>query len=178
MAFRQLDGAYFLMQAVLKGIGFQTLAREAPPERMTSAGPVALLPNAPGRWPALEIPLPLGALFHVSAESMLQRSALWMVPGSLADAEGFLRAQLGRYAVGVRDTWSGATHIFYINPLHPSSEWADIVGSVNLLLNDYGSVMMGVRQERGPSRRTRRLIRAATDWPLLFSSGSASPASF
>ena len=170
-AFRWVDSAYFLTQAALKGIGFQTLTREVPPEKMTPEGLVALLPNAPGRWPALEIPLPFGALFQLSVESMLQRSALWVAPCSLTEAEESLRAQLGRYAASARDTWRGTTHVFFIDPLHPSSEWPDVVGSVTLLLSDNGLAMMGVRQERGPSRRTRRLIRAATDWPLLNASG-------
>lgn len=161
MAFRPLDGAYFLAQAVVNGLGFQTLGREAPPVRMTSEGPVATLPEAPGRWPALEIPLPVGALFHASAESMLQRAALWMVPGSLDDAEEFLRARLGRYTAGAHDTWRGSTHIFYVEPLDPSPAWADIVGSVNVLCNEHGAVLMGVRQERGPSRRTQRRMREA-----------------
>ena len=167
IALRQLDTAYFLAQAVVNGLGLRTLTREVPPEKVTPQGQrLAVLAEAPGRWPQMEIPLPLGALFHMTAESMLQRSALWVAPGTIGEVEDFLRAELGRYAADARDVWSGTTHILHITPLTPHSTGTDIVSSVNLLVNQHGLVMMGVRQERSPSRRTRRLMRKATAWPL------------
>lgn len=165
-ALRQLDGAYFLAQAVVKGLGLQTLTRELPPEILTPEGQrLAVLRNAPGRWPRLHVPLPLGTLFHVSAESLLQRSALWIAPGPVGEVEDYFRAELGRYFVGVRYGTRGGTRVLYVTPLTQSSEADDVVSTINIVVNQYGLVMIGVRQERSPSRRTRRLMQRAEAWP-------------
>lgn len=165
VALRQLDGAYFLTQAVLKGLGLQTLVRELPPELVTDEGErLAVLAEAPGRWPRFQVPLPLGALFHVPAESLLQRSALWIAPGPVGDIEDFLRAALPRYATGVRYGVRGGTRVLYVIPAVRRIDEDEVVDTVNLVVNQYGLVMMGVRQERHPSSRTRRRMRHAEVW--------------
>ncbi len=171
IAFGWLDQIVFLGQVVIKGLGLQTLTRATPPEAVSPSGDrLAVLPGAVGHWPRTEIPLPPGSVFHVAAESMLQRAALWFAMGTLDDVVAFLRDALRNYAVEVRDVRSGSVHVFYIAPSVPT-EPLNVLTSVNLNLNDQGVVMFSVRQERSPSRRTRRMVRRATPWALRAGSG-------
>lgn len=166
MAFGWLDQLLFLGQVVVKGLGLQTLTGAAPPEAVSPAGDrLAVLPGAMGHWPRTEIPLPPGAVFNVAAESLLQRAALWFAMGTLDDVAAFLRGALGNYAVEVRDVHSGSVHIFYIAP-SVQTDPLNVLTSVNLNLNEQGVVMFSVRQERSPSRRTRRMVQRATPWAL------------
>lgn len=90
---RAADGLYLALQGALKRHGLLEAGGD-PPEQVTRRGRFAVLPERPGRWPELRVPLPESAAHWFSVESFYRRAGVWRASAAPEEVADFYRRSL------------------------------------------------------------------------------------